>query len=234
MPRSEWVLTPKAFQPIVEASVFSEAQRILLERTFNKSDGQLLDALRALLAAKGRLSRHLIQDSVEVPSASTYVYRFGSLQRTYERIGYGHPKDFAPSVDLRRRTQAMRDELIASIASMFPDDVSIFRPGGKWRTRLKLRNELIVSVLIGRPIHRKSMIRWRIEPIKLECNCVTLLARLDYDHLSFMDFHILPSVDRRHRFFLSLTDKWLDRGQPLTNLLFFCKTASLIAVAERR
>jgi DNA invertase Pin-like site-specific DNA recombinase len=226
IPRSEWIVTPKAFEPIVDPHMFSEAQRILRDRTFNKSDEELLDGLRGLLTSKGRLSRPIIQDSVEVPSASTYVYRFGSLQKAYERIGYGRPKDFRPSIDLRRRTQAMRDELIARIASMFPDDVSIIRPGGKWRTRLQLRGGITVSVLIGRPIHRKRTIRWRIEPAKLECESVTLLARLDIEHLSFIDFHILPAVDRRDRFFLSLVDCWLDRGQPLTDLSLFCKVVT--------
>jgi hypothetical protein len=47
---------------------------------------------------------------------------------------------------------------------MFPDDVWITRPVGKWRTRLLLRDGLMVSVLIGRPIQRKQVISWRIDP----------------------------------------------------------------------
>jgi len=225
LPRSEWVLTPGAFEPLVDQSEFSEAQRILGERTFNKSDEELLDALRALLASKGRLSRSVVRDSAEVPSPSTYVYRFGSMERAYELIGYCHPEDFGPT-DLRRRTQALRTALIARIAAMFPDDVSITRPGGKWRTRLRLKSGLTVSVLIGRPIHRKRMIRWRIEPRRLECAFVTLLARLDMEQRSFLDFHIFPTMDRRDRFFVSLADPWLNRGRPLTDLLAFCEVAS--------
>lgn len=214
MPKSEWVVTPGSFVPLVDAATFSDAQTILQQRTFNKSDEELLDGLRALLASKGRLSHAVIRDSTEVACPSTYAYRFGSLQRAYELIGYGHPEQFGPT-DLRRRTQALRDELVVRIATMFPDDLSITRPGGKWRTRLRFRSGLMVSVLIGRPVRWKGKVRWRIEPARLECEFVTLLARLDAEHRSFLDFHILPTIDRRDRFFVSLEDPWLNRGQPL-------------------
>jgi len=227
LPRSEWVVTPAAFEPLIDTSVFSEAQRVLQERTLNKSNEELLDALRALLAAKGRLSRRVLRDSPEVPSPSTYIYRFGSLYRAYELIGYGHAEDFGP-VDLRRRTQALREELIARIAAMFPDDVSITRPGGQWRTRLQLRSGLMVSVLIGRPISIRQTIRWRIDTAREECEFVTLLARLDKQNRSFLDFHIFPSMDRRKRFYVSLADPWLNRGQPLNDLLAFCKVVECV------
>jgi DNA invertase Pin-like site-specific DNA recombinase len=221
LPRSEWVLTPTAFEPLVDLSLFSEAKRILQERTLNKSDEELLDGLRSLLARNGRLSRRVIDDSAEVPSPSTYVYRFGSLQKSYERIGYGHAEQFGP-IDLRRRIHALRDDLIARITAMFPNDVSITRSGGKWRTRLRLESGLMVSVLIGRPIHSRHTISWRIDLAAQECQFVTLLARLDEGNCSFLDFHIFPNIDRLKRFHVSLADPWLNRGQPLTDLLAFC------------
>ena len=119
LPRSEWVLTPGAITPIVDDKTFSAAQRILQGRTFNQSDEEVLDSLRVLWASEGRLSLNLIKSSVGVPSPSTYRLRFGSLRRAYELIGYGRPVQFGP-IDLRRRTQALRDELIAQIAAMFP------------------------------------------------------------------------------------------------------------------
>jgi DNA invertase Pin-like site-specific DNA recombinase len=231
LPKSEWVITPAAFEPVVELSLFSEAQRILRQRTFNKSDEELLDGLRALLASKGRLSRRVIHDSAEVASPSTYVYRFGSLQKSYEMIGYGGPHQFGP-IDLRRRIQALRDELITRIAAMFPDEVSITRPGGKWRSRLRLRSGLIVSVLMGRPIHRKNTVRWRIDAAGQECHCVTLLARVNAGNCSFLDFHLFPNIDRPGRFFVSLEDPWLNRARPLSELLAFCKVVEVVRLAS--
>jgi DNA invertase Pin-like site-specific DNA recombinase len=226
VPRSEWVLTPGAFEPIVDPSLFSESQRILQERTFNRSDEELLHALRALLASKGRLSRFLVSDSAEVPSPSTYQFRFGSLKRAYDLIGYGRPEDFGPP-DLRRRTEALRDELISQIASMFPDEVSITRPGGRWRSRLRLRSGLMVSVLVGRPIRRKRITSWRIDPARQECEFVTLLARLDKEHCSFLDFHVFPTMmDRQKRFHVLLADSWLDRGERFNDLFEFCEVVA--------
>jgi DNA invertase Pin-like site-specific DNA recombinase len=225
LPKSEWVLTPEAFEPLVDSSIFSEAQKIVRARTCNKSDQELLDGLRALLASKGRLSRPVIRDCAEVPAPSTYGYRFGSLQRAYELIGYGHPDQFGPE-DLRRRTTGLRDELITRIAAMFPDEVSITRPGGRWRRRLQLPSGLMVSVLIGRPIQRKCSVSWRIDPAKHEREFVTLLARLAKENRSFLDFHVLPNIDRAKSFHVSLADPWLNRGRPLSGLSTFCEVVA--------
>jgi DNA invertase Pin-like site-specific DNA recombinase len=49
VPRSEWILTPSAFEPIVDQETFSESQRILQGRTINRSDEELLNKLRVLV-----------------------------------------------------------------------------------------------------------------------------------------------------------------------------------------
>jgi DNA invertase Pin-like site-specific DNA recombinase len=222
LPRSEWVLAPGAFQPIVDGGTFSEAQRILQGRTFNRSDQDLLEKLRALLASEGRLSLRVVKNSDEVPSPSTYRHRFGSLRRAYELIGYGHPDQFGP-VDLRRRTQALREGLVEQIAAISPGNVSIVRRGGRWRSRMRLRSGLMVSVLIGRCVRVwKQTRRWVIDPNRHECRLVTLVARLDEENKCFLDFHVFRRLDCRRRIFISLHDPWLDSGQPVPDLRSFC------------
>ena len=71
LPKSEWVLTPGAFEPIIDRATFVTAQRILQSRTNNKSDEELLQSLRALLASEGRLTLALIKNSTDTPSPST-------------------------------------------------------------------------------------------------------------------------------------------------------------------
>jgi hypothetical protein len=176
LPRSEWILTQGAFEPIVDQATFFQAQQILADRTTNKSDEELLNSLRSLLAREGRLSLRLVKDSPDVPSPSTYRLRFGSLRRAYELIGYGRPEQFGP-IDLRRRTQALREELIASLVKLFPNDVSVVRRGGRWRSRLRLRSGKIVSVLVARSIKAwKETVRWQIDPLRQERKYVTLLV----------------------------------------------------------
>ena len=232
LPRSEWVLTPGAFEPIIDPVTFAEAQRLLESRTINKSDQEVLDCLRTLLASKGRLSLRLIKNSPGVPSPSTYRLRFGSLRRAYELIGYGRPEQFG-AIDLRRRTQALRERLIAQIAGMFPYEVSIVRRGGRWRTRLRLRNGWMVSVLVARSVKVwKQTVRWHIDPVCHERELITLLARLDEENRSFLDFHIVPNIDRRGRFRVSVADQWLNRGQALADLGGFCRVVISVCTTK--
>ncbi len=233
LPQSEWVLTPGAFEPIVDAVTFAEAQKVLEKRMINKSDTGLLDSLRALLASEGRLSRHLIENSPDVSSPSTYQRRFGSLQRTYELVGYGSSAHFG-SLDVRRRIRALRKEIVSQIAGMFPNYVSIVCHEGRWRSRLRLSNGLMISVLVARSVRtRKKAVRWLIHPVRLECRFITLLARLDEDNRSFLDFHVFPAMDRRKRFVVSLSDPWLNRGKRLSELSQFCEVVVRVRRARK-
>ncbi len=213
-------------------STFLAAQQILTRRTFNKSNEELLDSLRSLLAKEGRLSLRLVENSSDVPSPSTYRLRFGSLRRAYELIGYGHPEQYG-SIDLRRRTQALREELIARIVEMFPHDLSVVRRGGRWRSRLRLRSGLTVSVVVARSIRAwKETTCWQIDPVRRERKYVTLLARLDEENRSFLDFHVLPNIDRPRRFHIRHNDPWLNRGLPLDDLSGFCKLVAQVRLAR--
>src|SRR5207247_6794541 len=155
------------FEPVGDQDDFDEAQRMLRERKIKRSYEELLDNLRSLLADTGRLSLRVVQNAPDTASPSTYRKRFGSLRRAYELIGYGRAADFG-AIDLRRRTQAMRENLIARIKNMFADQMSIVRKGGRWRSRLRLRNGPNVSVLLSRPLRVwNTPIRWVVDPI---CN----------------------------------------------------------------
>jgi DNA invertase Pin-like site-specific DNA recombinase len=233
LPKSDWILKPGAFEPIIDTETFAEAQKILDGRTFNKTDEELLDGLRDLLASERKLTLTLIKHSANVPSPSTYQHRFGSLRRAYELIGYGHPDQFSCS-EMRRRTQALRRELIAKIVSTFPDEISVVRRGGKWRSRLRFSNGLIVSVLVARSVRtRKDALRWLIGPVQDERKCITLLARLDTSNGSFLDLHVFPNMDRRKRFHISQGDTWLDRGRRVSDLSRLCEVVALVHSARR-
>jgi DNA invertase Pin-like site-specific DNA recombinase len=222
LPKSQWIVKQGAFEPIVDPATFAEAQKIVGARTTNRSDEELLRGLRALLASKARLSLSLIRDAHEMPSPSTYRHRFGSLRPAYELIGYGRPEQFGP-LDLRCRTTGLREQLIARIVAMFPNQVSVARRGGRWRSRLRVSNGTAVSVLVSRSIRVwKDGTRWQIDPVRRERNFITLLARLDQDNLTFLDFYIFPKIDRLRRFRVALKDEWLSRGKRLNNLSEFC------------
>jgi DNA invertase Pin-like site-specific DNA recombinase len=233
VPKSEWILKPGAFEPIIDAETFAEAQKILEGRTFNKTDEELLDGLRALLASERRLTLPLIKHSADLPSPSTYQHRFGSLRRAYELIGYGHPDQFSSS-EMRRRTQALRRELIAKIVSTFPNEISVVRRGGRWRSRLRMSTGLIVSVLVARSMRtRTDTLRWLIAPVQDERKFITLLARLDASNRTLLDFHVFPNIDHRKRFHISLGDSWLNRGTRLNDVSRLCEVVERARLARK-
>lgn len=58
------------------------------QRSRAPTDEDLLEELRRLLAARGKLSSSLIEASEITRAPNTYIRRFGSLVAAYTRIGY--------------------------------------------------------------------------------------------------------------------------------------------------
>jgi DNA invertase Pin-like site-specific DNA recombinase len=87
VPRSEWVICPRAHEEIVDTKTFAVAQEICGRRA-HKTNEQLLEGLRSLLTVNGKLSNQIIDESVVMPSSRTFGYRFGGLRHACELIGY--------------------------------------------------------------------------------------------------------------------------------------------------
>ena len=65
---------------------------------------------------------------------------------------------------------------------------------------MRLRDGGIVCVRIARPVRTKQRtFCWRIEDLPHERAYLTLLARLNDRNDSFLDFHVLPDVNRLKR-----------------------------------
>ncbi|HLV85808.1 MAG TPA: recombinase family protein [Candidatus Sulfotelmatobacter sp.] len=227
LPESQWVVTAGAIEPLVDAGTFERARHILRDNTVNRSDDVLLERLKTLQVKEGRLTLKLVKGSAITPSPSTYRYRFGSMRRAYQLIGYGNPSDF-PSTD-SRRTQSLRRDLMEQIVSLFPGEVSITKPSGRWRGALQLQNGTVVSVLLASSIKEwKQTMTWRVQPVWHEWDQVTLLARLNKGNLSFFDFHLMPRMDRRSGFFLRLESTWLNGGVLLPELRDLCNVVAKV------
>ena len=208
---------------------------MLWARTFNRTDEELLEKLRVLLALKGRLSLAEIQNSPDLPSPSMYRHRFGSLREAYRQIGYGAPAQFGP-LDLRQRIRALREQLMAQIVSLFPGRLSVIKRGGRWRSRLRMANGRMIAVVVARTVRVwNDTIRWLVDPVAHERKLVTLLARLDAGNQAIIDFHLMPGINRRTRLRISLDDSWLRRGIALRELSQLCELATrLHSVRSKR
>jgi DNA invertase Pin-like site-specific DNA recombinase len=215
-PTSEWTITPGAFEPVIDATTFARAQ-LVVEQTRNnlprnKSDKELLDALRAILSKHGRIDIHLIKKSSTTPSEGVYKYRFGNLSHAYELIGY---KGFWSDgwMGKRRRIQALRHSILKQIVDLDPAHFSIEKRGGRQRTRLQMNDGRFISVIAARPFRGyKGALRWLLKPVEDECHLVSLVARLNENCDAFTDMFVTPPIGKSTGIQISESDPWLQKG----------------------
>lgn len=223
-PRSDWVVTPEAFKPVVQPAVFAQAQQIINGFTWNRSDQDLLESLRSTLATYGKLTISLLQKNATTPCGTTYRARFGTLSRAYELIGYsgGWPEEW---LQARRRIQALRTELINKIVELNPTRIIIENRGYKYRACLRTYDGTLISVLASRPVRcYKNAVRWLVKPRTDERNLITLVARLSLQCDSFKDMFLIPAIGKASHVYLKDHDQRLEDYIKVTGLEDFCGT----------
>jgi DNA invertase Pin-like site-specific DNA recombinase len=212
-PRAEWIVIPNAHPTIVDEATFREAQKTFDGLTIRKTNDQILGELKELLASRGRISTKIIAKTPGMASPSTLRLRFGSMHQTYKLIGH------VAHCGSRPWTWMFREELMSRIQTMFPNEVSIIA-GGRWRSRLKLRNGLMVSVLIA-PCLREGRI-WRVDAGKREHRSITLVARLNIRNRDFRDFLVFPRLPSPGTIYLNPNDDRLRSATKLEELSQLC------------
>lgn len=226
VPRSEWILKPGAFEPVVDGKLFEEAQHVLAQRTCCRSNEQLLQSLRDLLSVHGKLTSHILKKSQGAASPSVYVRRFGTLVRAFELAGY--PRRTAPAIELGKKTRTLREDLVHKISSMFPNDTTVVRPRGKAANPyLVIDKRVNVSLFVCRSLRDRlgsSRIQDRgVAPV----NALLLVARVGAGTDNLQDLYILPPI--RSKSGMRLTDKTVSRGKRLCDLAQFCSLVRALA-----
>ena len=129
---------------------------------------------------------------------------------------------------------AQREDLMRQLVGLFPNDLTVVRRGGRWRTRLRLRTGRYISVVFSRSTRPwKDTIRCQVDPVLHEHRFVTLLVRLDINNEAIQDFHVIPNINRIGRFTLKLKDEWLDRGEHLGSLANFCEALKEVCARSK-
>ncbi len=193
-PTSEWVRCDGAFEPIVSAELFAEAQRVLARRQKRLDDTEMLGALQELLLRTGYLSGWVIDEQAGLPSSAAYAARFGGLLRAYSMVGYRPQHDYRYLIineALRRLHPAVVNEIVEGIQS-----------AGGWVERsevadlMLVNGELSLSVVIARckatPSGRR---RWIIHLDRALMPDMTVIVRMNDDNVTPHDFFIFPSID---------------------------------------
>jgi DNA invertase Pin-like site-specific DNA recombinase len=88
VPESDWIVKLGAFEAVIDPRIYAEAQRILNERRCRKSNDDIVEELRRMLASNGLLSRTILRNTPGAPSITCCRRRFGSLQHAFALAGY--------------------------------------------------------------------------------------------------------------------------------------------------
>jgi DNA invertase Pin-like site-specific DNA recombinase len=195
VPRDKWVITPEAFEPIVDHSTFKAAQRVWANKAVQLSDEQFLDRLRALLKTSGRLNARLINQSSSTPSCTAYEKRFGSLLRAYALIGY-HRTDTLKlrklsSLNITRIFRVVYDRL----RRLFPDLKAVHESVRARPKTLRFSSGLRVAIAVcpaDRTLGGKK--RWRFESTHAQrSGLVTLLCFCNSANNGISHYLVIPT-----------------------------------------
>jgi DNA invertase Pin-like site-specific DNA recombinase len=193
-PMQMWIWRDGAFEPIVTASLFERAAAIIESRHRHLSDQELLERLRELLRAQGRLSGILIDEMEEMPSSSCYSSRFGSLTRAYALIGWTPDRDYA-YIEINRNLRRKHADLIGSILDQLLGlgaTVSV----NEHNDLLTVNSEYTASLILARcrESHAGNR-RWHLRFDESLSADIVIAARLQPGNEEILDYYLLPRLD---------------------------------------
>src|SRR5579862_3538953 len=230
IPESRWLRVPHPSSKIISEETVASVWQRLAAFTINKSNDQLLDELRTIRAANGRLSSSIIRRTVGATSPASFRYRFGSLMRAYELIGYDVP--VARLVATRKRIQGMRSELMQELQQAFPGGMSVCGCGGRTRNWLQLRNGTKISVRVCIRVAHIARPAWYMRPVHGERRWTALVVLMNCDNRGFEQLLVFGSVSDSRRY-VSSESPWLTRGKLLEDIGQFLRVVQEVRASRR-
>lgn len=189
-----WIKNEGSFQPIVSKENFYLAQSIFEARAKKFSNTELVEMLKTLYQKRGFLSGLIINETEGMPSAATYVNRFGSLSRAYQQVGFTPNRDYR-FIEINKLLRVMHPEIVSKTHQAMLD------LGGRV-TRdpvtdlLTLNDEMTISLVIARCTLLKGGVRrWKIRFDTSLMPDITVAVRLDSANKMPLDYYLLPRLD---------------------------------------
>lgn len=178
-PPEDWVHCDTAFTPVVERALFEKIQARFASGCLYTEEF-LLDALRQVLAKRGRLTEAIISHSRACPSPHAYQLHFGSLNKAYQMIGYTPTFCSLNTPERRAKSIELRNRWVTKIASACPTVVRLLARNCKLRPHLIVDESIRVPVLIlPTTTTLDGHLRWLCYPVSRERKYVTLACALD-------------------------------------------------------
>ncbi|TJV70687.1 MAG: recombinase family protein [Mesorhizobium sp.] len=225
-PPEQWLRVENVLEPIVERKLFRRAQTLLKIIHRHMSDQEMLDALKALLARRGALSTFIIDAEPDFPPAQRYAWRFGTLVKAYELIGYQAPNNYR-YIGVNRQLDAVKLQLIQDFV------VAVEKQGAvaTYDTDadlLRINEEIKVAIAMGRcRVSHFGYPRWFSKADRQPLPDIFVLVRMNPGDLTIRDYVIAPA-----REIAASRDLHANNGARLDSFVF-ATLMPLVALAER-
>ncbi len=182
------------FDPLVPLSLFHMAQGIIRERSRKVSDEEMLERLKLLYQKFGYLSGIVIDECDEAPLSGAYRYRFGSLIRAYELIGFRPDRDYR-YIEVNRQLRQLHPKIVLQVIQ---DIRKLGAQASSCKTTdlITINQEFSVSVVIARHFRTPAgTSRWKVRFDAGLRPDITVAVRMDKDNDGALDYYLLPRID---------------------------------------
>jgi len=218
--KEQWITAASRGPQIVDEQTFDRAQQVYLDRTEQKTNEQLLEALRRLWRRNGYLTEYMIEASRLTPTVGTYRRRFGRLSRAFQLIGYRQSKAriLRQRMESWRGSVRLRRNLIRRLQLMFPGLVTLGHYDGYVRCP-EAGIDVAVSGCRTTMIGRHPT--WSVSPRRGQDSAVTFLCLLNNSNDRFNAFYVFPRLRVRHGFRIYKDKDLLPQGKKVRSLRDF-------------
>jgi DNA invertase Pin-like site-specific DNA recombinase len=191
-PPSAWIRVDGAFKPIISRKLFDNVQKMVARRKEPRPSEELLDALKGLLARKGRLTREIILADKKTPGPTCYDERFGGLVEAYKRIGYKPARDYSHLDAYRyfRRVSRAKAVEVADKLRNAGKDVTFRRT--KWSIEIDSQFTLLFMTIRCSEA-RSGMIYWQILPAFTSRIDLVVATRMKKGNKRILDYLLIPT-----------------------------------------
>ncbi|SED48815.1 Site-specific DNA recombinase [Burkholderia sp. WP9] len=189
-----WIRKEAAFQSIVPSEVFYTAQGIMRARARRYSNEELIERLRNLYRSRGFLSGVVIDETEGMPSTSVYVYRFGSLIRAYQSVGFTPGRDYR-YIETNRFLRQLHPEVVAQTEKKIADlGGAVLRDPAT--DLLTVNNEFTACLVLARCQKQENGLNhWKVRFDTSLLPDITVAVRLNHANSAALDYYLLPRLD---------------------------------------
>ena len=206
-PSHQWVRREGVIEPIVDASLFARARKLMEERRLQIPEDEMLRRLRVLLHRKGKLNTRIIDSAPGVPSVSSLFNHFGSLRMAFARIGYV-PKRDCDWIDTRDIWAAVVRNHATKVADSLKSNVTARTEIVAREHTVRVNGKLRITFLVARQAKKRQpghATHWRVYRRQRLSGLLAIL-RLDARNREVADY-VLTSASEMTKRYLRLSDR---------------------------